>query len=207
MLCALPARGPWPAAAACTLPSRSSSRHSRALQAAAVRPGGSGGGGGQPGGATASSVRINKAFREFASRREADRFVAEGRVTVNGQTAAPGQQVSPGDVVALDGRPVRWEALQAELVAGAGSAAAAESGKASQPAAAGGSGQQQRQRLVARRSTPAAARHDSSSDGDDEDGAPLPLESSFLYLKYWKPRGVTCTTDARVRGNVASQVG
>lgn len=42
MLCALPTRGPWPAAAACTLRSRPrSQRHSiRALQAAAVRPGG-----------------------------------------------------------------------------------------------------------------------------------------------------------------------
>lgn len=163
----------------------------------------------QPGGAAAPSVRINKAFREFASRREADRFVAEGRVTVNGETAAPGQQVSPGDVVALDGRPVRWEALQAELVAGAGSAAAAESGMASTTAAAGAgsSRQQQRQPWAAGRSTPAAAaRRDVGSEGGDEDAAPLPLESSFVYLKYYKPRGVTCTTDARVRGNVTSQV-
>jgi 23S rRNA pseudouridine2605 synthase len=39
----------------------------------------------------------------LASRREADRWVAEGRVTVNGETATPGTQVTPADRIALDG--------------------------------------------------------------------------------------------------------
>ena len=46
------------------------------------------------------------------------------------------------------------------------------------------------------------------------DGAPFSLpvaaelnnedtgDAGHLYLKYWKPRGVTCTTDARVTGNI-----
>ena len=34
-----------------------------------------------------------------------------------------------------------------------------------------------------------------SSDSDDGDDS-----ESFVYLKYWKPRGVTCTTDRTVRG-------
>ena len=41
------------------------------------------------------------------SRRAADRWIADGRVTVNGNPAAPGIRVDPErDVVALDGRPL-----------------------------------------------------------------------------------------------------
>lgn len=49
--------------------------------------------------------RIQKALARagVASRREADRWVTEGRVTVNGQPAIPGQQVVPGDRIALPG--------------------------------------------------------------------------------------------------------
>ncbi len=57
------------------------------------------------------SFRINKCFRRFASRREADRMVADGRVAVNGRRAGPGDRVRPGDRVELDGRPVAWEEL------------------------------------------------------------------------------------------------
>jgi 23S rRNA pseudouridine2604 synthase len=50
-------------------------------------------------------MRINKFFTEqgLCSRREADRLIEEGRVTINGRTANLGDQVSPRDVVARDG--------------------------------------------------------------------------------------------------------
>jgi 16S rRNA U516 pseudouridylate synthase RsuA-like enzyme len=32
-------------------------------------------------------------------------------------------------------------------------------------------------------------------------------ESRFVYLKYWKPRGVTCTTDRSIRGNIVDAIG
>ena len=32
-------------------------------------------------------------------------------------------------------------------------------------------------------------------------------ESQFRYVKYWKPRGVTCTTDRRDRSNIIDAVG
>ncbi len=50
-------------------------------------------------------MRINKFFTEqgLCSRREADRLVAEGRVTINGLVAKLGDQVSPQDLVARDG--------------------------------------------------------------------------------------------------------
>lgn len=50
---------------------------------------------------------------------------------------------------------------------------------------------------------PAAASDDRSSPASPD--APLPLEGSFLYLKYHKPRGVVCTMDERVRSSLASQ--
>ena len=40
----------------------------------------------------------------FGSRRELERWIAAGRVTVNGETAHLGQRVGEADVIALDGR-------------------------------------------------------------------------------------------------------
>ena len=53
-------------------------------------------------------MRINKFLAESGacSRREADAWIAEGRVTVNGKVAELGTRVGDGDTVALDGRPV-----------------------------------------------------------------------------------------------------
>ena len=50
-------------------------------------------------------MRINKFFTEqgLCSRREADRLIAEGRVTINGQVAKLGDQASPPDMAARDG--------------------------------------------------------------------------------------------------------
>ncbi|HET6395696.1 MAG TPA: pseudouridine synthase [Pseudoxanthomonas sp.] len=55
------------------------------------------------------SVRLNKHIAEtgFCSRREADRLIAERRVTVNGQPAGVGAVVAEGDVVLVDGQPLR----------------------------------------------------------------------------------------------------
>ncbi len=43
------------------------------------------------------------------SRREAERLVAEGRVTVNGAKALPTTPVEEGDAVSVDGRAVRLD--------------------------------------------------------------------------------------------------
>jgi 23S rRNA pseudouridine2604 synthase len=54
-------------------------------------------------------MRINKYLAETGacSRREADQWVAGGRVTVNGARAVLGTQVADGDEVLLDGKPLR----------------------------------------------------------------------------------------------------
>ena len=53
-------------------------------------------------------VRLNKYLSELGvcSRREADRFVEEGRILVNGKPAELGQKISETDSLSLDGRPV-----------------------------------------------------------------------------------------------------
>jgi 23S rRNA pseudouridine2605 synthase len=53
-------------------------------------------------------MRINQyiASATGLSRRAADTAVTEGRITINGQTAALGQTVAPTDAVSLDGLPL-----------------------------------------------------------------------------------------------------
>ena len=57
-----------------------------------------------------AGIRLNKHISDtgICSRREADEFIEQGRVTVNGQVADNGVQVQPGDEVMVDGkRPAR----------------------------------------------------------------------------------------------------
>ncbi|MFZ9061621.1 MAG: pseudouridine synthase, partial [Steroidobacteraceae bacterium] len=53
-------------------------------------------------------MRLNKYLSETGacSRREADAWIAAGRVTVNGMPGVLGSQVADGDQVCVDGRPV-----------------------------------------------------------------------------------------------------
>ncbi len=61
---------------------------------------------GQPG------VRLNKYMADsgYCSRREADRLIAEGRVTLDGRAGALGDRVLPGMEVAVDGHVLRGDA-------------------------------------------------------------------------------------------------
>ena len=43
----------------------------------------------------------------FCSRREADRYIDDCRVTINGRDAVKGNRVKPGDVVLIDGEPLK----------------------------------------------------------------------------------------------------
>ena len=93
-------------------------------------------------------MRLNKHISEtgFCSRREADRLISEGRVTLNGQKPGFGAQVAEGDKVVIDGQELRTRA------------------------ATGGK-----------------ARH--------------------VYIALNKPVGITCTTEAEVKGNIVDFVG
>jgi 23S rRNA pseudouridine2604 synthase len=54
-------------------------------------------------------VRINKFISEtgFCSRREADRLVEQGRVTLNGRKVVLGDKASDADDVRVDGKPLK----------------------------------------------------------------------------------------------------
>lgn len=51
-------------------------------------------------------IRINKFISEMGicSRREADKFIEQGKVTINGLTAQTGTKVKPGDEIRLNGK-------------------------------------------------------------------------------------------------------
>jgi len=55
---------------------------------------------------TNSSTRLNKYISEsgICSRRDADRYIEQGNVFINGKRAAIGDQVFPGDVVKVNGQ-------------------------------------------------------------------------------------------------------
>ena len=48
------------------------------------------------------------------SRREVERWIRDGRLTINGRTAEPGAQVSGAEDFRLDGRPLRVKAAQTD---------------------------------------------------------------------------------------------
>src|SRR6187549_3242108 len=52
---------------------------------------------------------LNKYISEtgFCSRREADKYIEQARVTINDNIAIKGNRVMPGDIVEIDGEPVK----------------------------------------------------------------------------------------------------
>lgn len=55
------------------------------------------------------SIRINKYIAEcgICSRRQADKFIEEGRVLINGKTASNGDKVGENDIVTLNGNEIK----------------------------------------------------------------------------------------------------
>ncbi len=64
------------------------------------------------------AMRVHRALAQagLGSRRAAERLVAEGRVTVNGEVARVGQQVTSADRIEVDGEPAGVEPLRALLL-------------------------------------------------------------------------------------------
>lgn len=58
----------------------------------------------------ARTIRINKFFTEqgICSRREADRLIESGIITINGRVAKLGDHVEPTDIIAREGRVIPW---------------------------------------------------------------------------------------------------
>lgn len=118
-------------------------------------------------------MRLNKRLSELGvcSRREADKLIAAGRITVNRKPVELGQQVTEADAIELDGQCVNPHALHAN---------------AGNPEAA---------YLLHTESRRIAKRYGEqiSTEGQDYD-RPAPV-----LLAYYKPRGIVCTTGDRDR--------
>lgn len=56
-----------------------------------------------------NGVRINKFLSEagYCSRREADRLIEQGRITVDGKVLSVGCKVRPGQRVRVDGKEIK----------------------------------------------------------------------------------------------------
>ncbi len=61
---------------------------------------------------------LNKYISEtgFSSRRNADKLIEEGRVTINGDVAKKGNRVTENDIVFVDGEPVKKKQLPVYLL-------------------------------------------------------------------------------------------
>ncbi len=118
-------------------------------------------------------MRLNKRLSELGvcSRREADKLIAAGRITVNRKSVTLGQQVTEADAIELDGQCVNPHALHAN----AGNPEAAYLLHTESPRIAKRYGEQ------------------ISTEGQDYD-RPAPV-----LLAYYKPRGIVCTTGDRDR--------
>lgn len=57
------------------------------------------------------AIRINKYLSEcgYCSRREADRLLEAGRITIDGKMAVMGVKILPGQAICVDGKPVEKE--------------------------------------------------------------------------------------------------
>ena len=67
----------------------------------------------------AQGVSINKFISQSGrcSRREADRLIEQGRVTINNRTARKGNRVIPGDQVVVDGERIKSKRKEQVLIA------------------------------------------------------------------------------------------
>ena len=131
-------------------------------------------------------IRLNKVFKKTHSRREADRLIEAGRVSVNGEKVASkgGFFVVPYvDEVSLDGKIVEgWEEMNFVVANNIQQGKNAKSGTTKSKQA-----NQSNQKTVTNDNTKSK-------------------QQPFEYIKYWKPLGVICTTDSSIPGNIIDEI-
>ncbi len=97
-----------------------------------------------------AGFRLNRCF-PLLSRRDADKVISSGRVTVNGTKAQNGLRLVPNDIVRLDGKVIDWNSHKENTL---------------QPLSLG-------------------------------------INNALnIYIKMWKPKNSTCTTDLRDSSNI-----
>ncbi len=121
-------------------------------------------------------IRLNKVFKATHSRRQADELIASGRVSINGE-----QVLSKGGCKVMPFRDV--VALDGKVVRG-----------------------WEKMNAIGRNDDGSNERG-SVKRGKKQNGNGDELKtSSFEYVKYFKPLGVTCTTDLNIRDNIIDSI-
>ena len=138
-------------------------------------------------------IRLNKVFKATHSRREADDLIASGRVSVNGKPvdSKGGFKVIPfRDIISLDGKPIQgWEGMNALADPDRQQSSVPASGKS---------------KATSRQQQSQSSQSQSQSQSSSRDNN-LQMEQ-FEYVKYFKPLGVTCTTDSRISDNIIDSI-
>ena len=133
------------------------------------------------GGSPKAGIRLNKVFKRTHSRREADALLTSGRVEVNGRKVEEkgGFLVVPYvDEVRLDGEVVEgWEEMNGIPRPEKDTVGHDKPGK---------------------KSAKDTARHIKLAQHVSTE--------QFQYVKYWKPRGITCTTDRKIPSNIIDAI-
>jgi 23S rRNA pseudouridine2604 synthase len=149
-----------------------------------------------------TGIRLNKVFKRTHSRREADRLIESGRVSVNGErvTSKGGFFVVPHvDEVSLDGRVVEgWEEMN--YVGDAGNDGSSKSQAETKTRKHGSKEQQQIQAAT----NSGKSKHQWKPNHSSQDATTK--TKTFEYIKYWKPRGVICTTDSNIPHNILEEI-
>jgi len=124
-------------------------------------------------------VRLNKVFKATHSRREADKLITSGRIAINGQPIVNkgGCFVIPyQDEITLDGKVIQNWERMNDI-----------------------------SRDIANTAT--AASSSTSTRNRNSHGDETAINTNqYEYVKYYKPIGVTCTTDFRIRENIISSI-
>ena len=130
---------------------------------------------------------MNKVFKKTHSRREADKLLESGRIEVNGERVMQkgGFLVVPYvDEVKLDGKIVEgWEEMNGI--------------QPPPPPPRGNVNSKDLRRSIT----------NNSDDKEHRRKQNTPISTKqFQYVKYWKPRGVTCTTDRKIPSNIIDAI-
>jgi pseudouridine synthase len=158
-----------------------------------------------------AELRLNKVFATHFSRRQADILIKSGRVTVNGQSASQtrGMKVTPQDVICLDGKQFVPPFWKSSTVAASPATVVKEKAGDRQFAlssfkntAASGANQIQTHAQTQTHAPVAKGKYSGAAQGAVSTLGTTDSTFSHVYIKYWKPRGVVCTTNRSVSHNI-----
>ena len=146
-------------------------------------------------------IRLNKVFKATHSRREADKLISSGRVSVNDKQvdSKGGCLVIPYvDIIKLDGVVIQgWEDMNA-----------IEKDNHDQITSENKSNKHNHKNMNTDQTQKMSSRiiiNNTSTRSTYNEETKL-TKSHFQYIKFYKPVGVTCTTDLKIKDNIIHSI-